>query len=87
LSAEHEEQEVRHGDSSAKEEEQSEREEEKDEHIDEEDREKRSAVVPMQAGYAGIDKRRRTTDEVSRSDDMVAGIEEAVPEVFMSPWN
>jgi len=50
-------------------------------------REKRSAVVRTQAGYAFVDERRKRTDEVTRGDDKRARIEEEVPEVSTSAGN
>jgi len=60
-------------------------EEERDTHLDEEEREKRSAVVRTQGGYAYVDETGKTTDEVTRGDDKRARIEEEVPDVTTIP--
>jgi len=87
LSNEDDEQEEGQGDSSAEKEEESKMEEERDAHLDEEEREKRSAVVRMQAGYSFMNKRRKSMDEVTTGDDKWACIEEEVLGVSTSASN
>jgi len=87
LNDEDEEQEEGQGDSSAEDEEESVTEEERDARLNEEERDKRSAVVPTEAGYAFVDERRKRTDELTRGDDKLAHIEENVLEVSTSASN
>jgi len=55
--------------------------------LDKEEREKRSAVVRPQAGYAFVDERRKGKDKATRDDDKCAPIEEEVPEISKSASN
>ena len=84
MSDQDEEQDEGQGDSSAEDQQESETEEERDACLDKEEREKRSADVRTQDGYAFVDERRKRTDEATRGDDKRARIEEEVPEVLVT---
>lgn len=86
-SDEDEEHEQRQGDSIAEKEKESEMMEESEARIDEEEREKWSAVVHTQAGYAFVVMRWKRTEEVTRGDINKARVEEEVVEASMSTGN
>jgi len=84
LNSENEEQEEGQSDSSMEDEAESETEEVRATHLNEEEREKRSAVLHTQAGYAFFDESREKTDDVIRGNDKGGHIEEEVPEISTS---
>jgi len=84
LSDEDDDQEEGHGDSSAKYGEEGEMEDERAVHWVEEDRNKLSAIVWTQTGYAFVEERRKKTDKVTGGDDKWARMEQEVPAVSTS---
>jgi len=87
LRAEGEEIEEQQPDSSAEEQDVNETEEESATHLDEEKSETISVVMRTDAGYAFVDGRWKSTDDVMKCDDKWGRIKEEVPEVSMSTSN